>query len=561
MRAPILGLLTIGLAASAASAVVRNVPSALYPTIQSAENAALPGDTINIAAGTYTENVLIDVNNLFVQGSCYNPAYVVVDGTVNTVFEVVSNNVTIKCLTTRNGYAGVYADPGTGIQLQNLRILSASDFGIYIEAGNNFRIQAVEIRGAEGHGIYVAQGDNGLIQSTTVRNVARHCINLDDSDHVTVTGNTLLQCGSYTDPNYFYEGFGIGISGNDATVSNNSISNTFFSGIYVTGDRTIVWKNTLKNAAWTDDSIACAGDDVVVDDNVSTNCYYDCLDVEGARAKVRRNRVESIDDYCVDAAGDDLLLTDNVCTSSYYGYYVYYGDRARIERNVAERVLFGAFEIYGDDLKVLNNRATDAGGYDAYYVNCADCDATEVRGNEAVRQGSYYYDYGGFYLDFDSPGAAVSGNRSIDGAGYGYYLDADSCVMTNNLAIGNGRTPEAGFIINGNSNTLSFNQSQENQGPGYRVDGDLNVFTQNSALKNLQEGFWIASGTDNRLSQNTVNANAAEGIDNDGTLTDLLSNVSLGNRRDCTNDVTFDQRVGNTCADGSNFNETSQVDN
>ena len=45
---------------SLVSAATLNVPSASYPTIQAAVNAASPGDIIVVAPGTYNENVTID---------------------------------------------------------------------------------------------------------------------------------------------------------------------------------------------------------------------------------------------------------------------------------------------------------------------------------------------------------------------------------------------------------------------------------------------------------------------------------------------------------------------
>ncbi len=52
------------------SAATLNVPSALYPTIQSAINAASAGgDTIIVAAGTYNEAITINRANLTLQSA------------------------------------------------------------------------------------------------------------------------------------------------------------------------------------------------------------------------------------------------------------------------------------------------------------------------------------------------------------------------------------------------------------------------------------------------------------------------------------------------------------
>jgi hypothetical protein len=51
-----------------AGAATLNVPGT-YPSIQSAVNAASPGDTIQVAAGSYAENVNVPVANLIINGA------------------------------------------------------------------------------------------------------------------------------------------------------------------------------------------------------------------------------------------------------------------------------------------------------------------------------------------------------------------------------------------------------------------------------------------------------------------------------------------------------------
>jgi hypothetical protein len=50
--------------AAISRAITRNVPSTAYPTIQSAIHAAIQGDTILVASGTYRESLTIVNKNL-----------------------------------------------------------------------------------------------------------------------------------------------------------------------------------------------------------------------------------------------------------------------------------------------------------------------------------------------------------------------------------------------------------------------------------------------------------------------------------------------------------------
>jgi pectin methylesterase-like acyl-CoA thioesterase len=68
-RAFSLGLLALViLLIGSAHGAIRVVPSPSYPTIQAAINDADPGDTIQVSGGPYNENVVVNVNNLKLEG-------------------------------------------------------------------------------------------------------------------------------------------------------------------------------------------------------------------------------------------------------------------------------------------------------------------------------------------------------------------------------------------------------------------------------------------------------------------------------------------------------------
>ncbi len=70
-----------------------NVPSAAYPTIQSAILAVLPGGTVQVAAGTYVERLVFPAKAFSLKGA--GPGLTILDA-----------NFTGACMTFRNGPVG-----------------------------------------------------------------------------------------------------------------------------------------------------------------------------------------------------------------------------------------------------------------------------------------------------------------------------------------------------------------------------------------------------------------------------------------------------------------------
>jgi len=78
-----------------------NVP-ADYTSIDAAINAANPGDTIFVAAGTYTENVTVD-KSVTIKGASADNTIVQGAGN-NTVFHILADKVSVSGFTIKNAY-------------------------------------------------------------------------------------------------------------------------------------------------------------------------------------------------------------------------------------------------------------------------------------------------------------------------------------------------------------------------------------------------------------------------------------------------------------------------
>ena len=163
-----------------------------YPTIQQAINAANPGDTIYVCAGTYM-GYLIITKPLTLEGEDRETTIIDGTGSLFGIRILNTSGVTIRNLTVRNFFRGIW--------LQNCSEISI--VGNKITA-NNF-------------GIFLSSSDNNIISNNAIANNAVVGINLASSIENTITGNTI--CGN--------TGWGIFLAGakKNQIYNNNFIDN------------------------------------------------------------------------------------------------------------------------------------------------------------------------------------------------------------------------------------------------------------------------------------------------------------------------------------------------
>jgi hypothetical protein len=213
----------------------------LYPTIQSAINAASSGNVIELAEWTFNETATID-KSLTLQGSTSDKTKHVIHGTglgVTSGITVLTGitNVTIKNLTVQN-FTGASGNANAGIYCiggnNNLTIDNVASnnnptaSGIYANGPvDNVTItnSAVANNGATARGIVIWNGMKTNINITNNTVVNNNCCGIELQDGnasaVTVTGNTIDIGGGDN---------AIGVVGLNSSIGPNSISNNTITG-------------------------------------------------------------------------------------------------------------------------------------------------------------------------------------------------------------------------------------------------------------------------------------------------------------------------------------------
>ncbi|HBS06125.1 MAG TPA: plastocyanin [Leptospiraceae bacterium] len=138
--------------------VTRRVPSD-YPTIQTAVDAADPGDMVLIAPGVYKEEVVITTPSLIIRGEDRNK--VIVDGEHvrgNAVTVVGADGVAIENMTARNAVLnGFFWTSVKGYRGSHLTAYNNGDYGIYAFDSQDGVIKHSYASGSPDSSFYIGQ--------------------------------------------------------------------------------------------------------------------------------------------------------------------------------------------------------------------------------------------------------------------------------------------------------------------------------------------------------------------------------------------------------------------
>ena len=280
-----------------------------YPTIQAAVNAAGTGDVVEVDAGTYLENVVVN-KTVTIRGDSATST-VVDGGGIGVVFNIQEDNVELHDLTIRNGgsYSGVTIYyPYDGLTICSTRIVDNA-VGVVISDVDGNTIEDNVFINNQMYGIDVIESSNTIIRDNQISESA-YGVEISDTSSSQVVNNTI------SDTSY---GVYVPFS-NNANISANTLASNSWN-IYLTYSNSNIIEYNNVSGGTVGIQVMYSEGNSVLNNTVSSSSYGIYLGYCGANTVI--GNTVSLNDWGIDlysSAGSTII--ENLINDNTWGVWV-----------------------------------------------------------------------------------------------------------------------------------------------------------------------------------------------------------------------------------------------
>ena len=458
-------------------------------TIQGAITAASAGDIINVAAGTYPENVNVN-KPLIIQGAGSSTVTVNALSSSSSVFTITANSVNISGFTvsgaTGGGQAGIFI--GAGVKNCNIsdNILTNNYDGIWLGSGSNHNtLESNSLsNNYQGFEIYISSNNN--FTNNIANSNTKYGFKIDSGDHNTFTSNTASSNGDKG----FYSVAGDGGGSTNSIFINNTANLNTRHGIHLIGSNigVTLTDNTFEGNLQTGIKLQDVVTNLNMQNNNITNnptgINIDSSVTEVTTWTVTHNNIVGNTNYITDGAGTAGTLT---AENNWFGTNVGSTIASKISENVDYTPWAYAEGLYDSTNPIIGT------------ITISPKSGSYISGTSAISASVS-----------DSPSGIASCEYTLDGSTWNAgTVNSGNCVLT-------GINTATATLIN-----IKATDNSGNTGTGIviAVTPDTtapSITITNPNTNSAQSKTITATGGDGTL---TMSVNAAGVTTCDGTLT------------------------------------------
>jgi|GEM_PF-2729213 len=546
--------------------------------IQEAINAAVVNGTVNVNAGTYTENLLVwkglKLNGLDGATLRYDVTNAG-QGTAGNLITVTANNVNIDPFVFDGlGTAayGVNASGADYLVVDGNTFQNFTQDGIRVENGNFAQLINNTINNVGGNGVLVSNGDDAVIQGNTINN-AKVGILVVKSDRSTIGG---LGAGQKNTITNVEDGIAVRADGATADghlIQGNAIDGTTRTGIYAHNmTNSTIDSNVVKNTGRWASVYTLGGGNLTVSKNEVTHA-----DEVGIRVENAGGTLNTVSGNLVSYTGENKYSSDgsnsgdgiqviNTAGAQVTGNSVWFanGDGIDVTNSASVQITgnavgskalgggsyvnFGVNNVSGKGVSVQNSAAANVSNNVIFYTTN---EGVSVSGSAGTTVSANYVDQtGGDAVQvLSSANARILGNQigtlgfyfganNIKGDGIyvdnsaGTWIQGNTITETYSATGGKG----SGIHVNNSNNVLiggatnaERNTITKADWDGVKIEGGSGVVVENNSVSNIDRvGIYAGNSQNLTIKKNLVsNTTGAIGSPYGGITVDWGSNINV----------------------------------